>query len=378
MMPKILSSSVSLLMFLCLLQAMGCQDSDLMVKQSEPVEEPTDQMDNPPKVVIDEPQFDFGAMEVGGKGSHEFVIRNDGTSTLTLKKDRSTCKCTIADFDELEVPPGESTTVRLDWEAKVLDTSFSQAAYIKTNDPLREEIELRVTGRVDQEFDVTPAGMWSLGEMAADKPTEFSGRVTSNVVEQLTYIGFECGNPLVKVEFTPLTAEELRDLGVKQGFAIKGRVEPGSPIGQFSETVTVKLESQGQEKFAILGLQGYYSGPMQIVGPLGWKASEMMMVLGRFSAREGKKVTLSLFVRDNSGPPIEIVELNCNPSFVKVDLVKDEKFKADNRERYELTIEIPAGSPSVAHEKENMGKILIKTNNSLVQEMSISLNMISY
>ncbi|MEZ5950602.1 MAG: hypothetical protein R3C12_15580 [Planctomycetaceae bacterium] len=72
------------------------------------------------------------------------------------------------------------------------------------------------------------------------------------------------------------------------------------------------------------------------------------------------------------------MELNCNPSFVKVDLVKDEKFKADNRERYELTIEIPAGSPSVAHEKENMGKILIKTNNSLVQEMSISLNMISY
>lgn len=363
---------------LLLLLAAGCQNDDLKVSQSSTAAATPGDPDKLPKAVVDEPTHDFGAMEVGKKDSHEFIIRNEGKGVLKLKKERSTCKCTMADFEEAEVAPGESTVIRLEWEAKVLETMFSQAAYISTNDPDMDEIELRVTGRVDQDFDISPSGSWALGELSGDQPVEFTGRITSNVIKKLEFVSHECESPLVQIEFTKMDEEKLKELGAKQGYEITGKLEPGVPIGPFSEKVMMKFQGDGEEKFAIFGLEGYRSGPMQIVGPFGWSAAEMMMVLGRFPAASGKKVTLSVFLRDNPGPALEIVELKCNPDFVKVDLVKDEKFQAENRERYVLTIEVPPGSPSVAHEKNDMGKVHIKTNNPKVEEIKINLNMISY
>ncbi len=363
---------------LLLLLVVGCQNDDLKVSQSAAATTAPEDAENLPKAVIDEPQHDFGAMEVGRRDSHEFVIRNEGKGVLKLKKERSTCKCTMADFEEAEVAPGESTVIRLEWEAKVLEQTFSQAAYISTNDPDMDEIELRVVGRIDQDFDITPSGSWALGELSGDQPVEFNGRITSNVIKQLEFISHECDNPLVQIELTKMDDEKLQELGAKQGYEITGKLEPGVPIGPLSEKVMMKFRADGEEKFAIFGLEGYRSGPMQIVGPFGWSAAEMMMVLGRFPAANGKKVALSIFLRDNPGPALEIVELKCNPDFVKVDLVRDEKFQAENRERYVLTIEVPPGAPSVAHEKNDMGKIHIKTNNPKVEEIKINLNMISY
>jgi len=379
MLRKKLCSNFPLLLLACLWGVLpGCQGDLAVSSDTEKPNEKLEIVGEPPKVVVDEPEYNFGSMEVEQTLTHEFVVKNEGPGLLKLKKDRSTCKCTMSEFEETELAAGESTTIRLEWIAKAIDPAFSQAAFIKTNDPEKEELELRIFGRVDQTFDVTPAGSWTLGEMNSKNETEFSGSISSRVIDDFSVKRIGINNPLVSLEARPLTPEELQEKEAKHGYHLAGKVAPGSSIGSFRDSVEVVLDVKGEEKIATLNLEGYYAGPMQILGPTGWIASDMTMMLGRFPASEGKKVNLSIFLRDNTGPPLKATSITCEPQFLKADFQQDEKFQATNRERYNLTIEVPAGSPPLVYEKPDYATITIETDNPLVRKMVVQVTMIAY
>src|SRR2546430_284888 len=88
-----------------------------------------------PKVEIKEQHFDFGSMQRGTRKSHEFEIRNVGNAPLTLKSRGTTCKCTVSKVPDETVPPGGTTSIRLQWTAKSDSGPFRQTATIETNDP---------------------------------------------------------------------------------------------------------------------------------------------------------------------------------------------------------------------------------------------------
>lgn len=358
----------------------GCGGDLPVSEEAEQKSEELEIVGDPPKLIIEESEHNFGSMEVGQTLEHEFVIRNEGEGVLKLKKDRSTCKCTMAEFEEVDVEPGDSYKVKLSWIAKALDPAFSQAAYIKTNDPDNKEIELRVVGRVDETFDVSPTGVWALGSMDREGETKFSGTISSRVLEDFEVTGHKVDNEFVEVNYEKMSDEELAETGAKIGYKINGSVKPGSPLGRFHEyvEVNVKIDGEEEEKVAPFEIEGYYAGPMQIVGPAGWVASDMLLMLGRFSADKGKEVTLSIFLRDNEGEPLQIESLEADPDIFEISLVQDKNFEGKNRERYELTIAVPPGSPSVVHEKYDPATISIKTNSPLVNEMFIRVVMVTY
>jgi len=358
--------------------AAGCNDDLPVTEEPETTSNELEVVGDPPKVVVEEEQYDFGSMEVGQTLDHEFVVRNDGEGVLKMKKDRSTCKCTMAEFEEVEVAPGDSYKIKLSWIAKALDPSFSQAAYIKTNDPEKKEIELRVVGRVDETFDIAPSGVWALGAMNREDATEFTGTISSRILDNFEVTGYKAGSEFVEVDYQKMTAEQLEENGAKVGYEIQGKVKPGAPLGRFNDKVEMTVDVGDEEKVAVFEVEGYYAGPMQVVGPSGWVASEMLLMLGRFSAAEGKEITLSIFLRDNDGEPLEITEVESDPEVFDVTLKHDTEFKANNRERYELTIAVPPGSTSVAREKYDPATISIKTNSPLVNEMFIRVIMVSY
>ncbi len=331
-----------------------------------------------PSVVVDEPIHDFGNMEIGQTLKHEFTIRNEGEGVLKLVKDRSTCKCTMADFEEREVAPGESTSITLEWIGKVEDPAFSQAAYIKTNDPENEEISLTVTGRVDATWEITPFGVWNLGELSREKPTPFNGSISSRVIGDFEVVKATSDSELVTVSVEPMTEEQLKEKLAKGGYNIQGEVAPGAPIGEFVAHVTLDLLVDGKDEVTTFELQAYHSGPVQILGPSGWQASNMLLVLGRFDKQEGKSVNLSMFVRDNNGAPINVTNVEADPEFIEFEMSKDEKFQAENRERYKIQITVPPDSPSMNRDRINSGKIIVTTDNELVPKMIFNVHGLSY
>jgi len=383
MFQKQIITVVHLLMLPAFFFISGCQD-DLPVKEQAEAKSEIDL--NPsgpaPRAVIVDGIYDFGSMEVGQTLRHTFTIRNDGKGLLKLKYDRSTCKCTMAELKKNELAPGESTTAELEWVGKVLDPNFSHAAYLKTNDPKNEEIALTVAGRVDSSYNITPAGVWYLGEMNRGEPTEFSGKISSRVREDFNLKEVVCKNPLVSVQLTPMDKKQLEEEGAKKGYLINGQVAPGSPLGVFSEKVEMAflISEKGKEEVrpATITVEGYYSGPFKLIGPPGWVSSKMTMNFRTFSAEKGKKAKISMYVKDNKGPLIEIKEVLSTPDFLKVTLQKDEKFQEKGRERYDLIIEVPPGAPPSQFYKGNPATIKVVTNNPIVGTMNIRVQMVSF
>ncbi|TWT60393.1 hypothetical protein Pan54_11070 [Rubinisphaera italica] len=370
------SSVIVCIMGLLFLVSSGCEEK---IEVAEPKKEIQIDLTGPqPKVVLEEPLYEFGNMEVGETLRHDFVIHNDGEGTLTLVKDRSTCKCTMADFEERDVPPGESTTITLEWIGKAEDPNFSQAAYIKTNDNTAKEIALTVAGRVDKTFEITPAGIWNLGELNRDKPTSFSGKITSRVLDDFVFKDSETSNPLVSVKVIPMTPEQLKEDDVKAGYLIQGEVQPNSSIGEFEASVTLKGMAKGEEQSGFFSINGFYSGPIQIVGPAGWKATEMLLVMGRMEKEEGKTVNLSMFLRDNENGPVEVLDVKAEPDFFTFEMTKDENFKAENRERYKMKISVKPDSPPLNFDRDNPARLEVTTNNPLIGKMNFKIHILSY
>ncbi len=383
MFQKQIITVVHLLMLPAFFFISGCQD-DLPVKEQAEAKSDLDLKPSglAPQVVIVDGIYDFGSMEVGQTLKHTFTIRNDGKGLLKMKYDRSTCKCTMAELKNRELAPGESTTVELEWVGKAVDPNFSQAAYLKTNDPKNEEIALTIAGRVDSSYEITPTGVWYLGEMDRDEPTEFSGKISSRVREDFNLKKVGCKNSLVSVQLTPMDKKQLEEDGAKKGYLINGKVAPGSPLGVFSEKVEMEflINEKGKEEVrpATITVEGYYSGPFKLIGPPGWVSSKMTMNFSTFSAEKGKKAKISMYVKDNKGPVIEIKEVVSTPDFLKVTLQKDEKFQEKGRERYNLIIEVPPGATPSQFYKGNPATIKVVTNNPIVGTMNIRVQMVSF
>jgi hypothetical protein len=141
----------------------------------------------PPVAVIDSDVHDFGVMEASKNGTHDFVISNDGESELELTGGGTTCKCTLSKISKRKIPPGESSTVTVDWKGKNNAGEFRHTATILTNDGHNPKIVLTIEGRMTGIFRSSPQELTfsrvSAGESVVgnvklfsyvDKPLEIS------------------------------------------------------------------------------------------------------------------------------------------------------------------------------------------------------------
>ena len=62
-----------------------------------------------PKIVCDEPVYDFGEIANHNVVEHEYVIRNAGTLSLEIRSVRASCGCTAASSASAASGVGAST-----------------------------------------------------------------------------------------------------------------------------------------------------------------------------------------------------------------------------------------------------------------------------
>jgi len=109
-----------------------------------------------PRIFVEQPHYDFGTMQRGTTKSHEFVIKNTGHAPLKIRNGGTTCKCTLSKVADESIPPGGSTTVKLEWTAKADGGPFRQSATVLTNDPTQSQVELLVDGQILAQSNVEP------------------------------------------------------------------------------------------------------------------------------------------------------------------------------------------------------------------------------
>src|SRR6187401_2051670 len=131
-----------------------------------------------PRVTVDGGEVhDFGTMDHGSTGKHDFVFRSVGTKPLVIKMGETTCKCTaaaaggkpLAKGEKITILPGDSFKVTLDWVIKQASPDFSQSAEFETTDPRRSIVRLLIHGKTVNAIEFSPSTL-EISGVTADEP----------------------------------------------------------------------------------------------------------------------------------------------------------------------------------------------------------------
>jgi hypothetical protein len=335
---------------------------------------PTD--GNVARLVVEEPNFNFGQMQLGRKKSHEFVLKNVGAAPLTLRVGQTSCKCTIGDVTQGPIAPGGSGVVRLEWTARGGNGPFRQTATIHTNDPLNSEVQLSVEGEVTEAQGIEPS------ELAFDTITVGDQKsavvhVMAMLQDNLTVTDPQLSDETTRdkfdVQIEPVDKASLPNPAAKSGMKITLTAKPGLPVGRFNQWLAVKTNLEDDEHLEI-PVSGRIVGDISVHG-IGWSEEQGVLILGSVKSSEGRKQTLNIVVRGEGAADVKFEVQSCDPPELKVKIGEARKLK-DALVHVPLEIEIPPGTrPMVRTEtaQGEAGRIVLATTHAKIKELALSV-----
>ncbi len=367
-------------------------------KPPPPPESDTEKLPRPaptgpyPKAVCDEPKYNFGTMKMFEKGSHEYVVRNEGEAPLHLQVGETTCQCTIANKDRVIIPPGESNAVELSWEVKNPKLLFEHQATIHTNDPESPVIILHVDGIVGRDMVFYPEGVWDLGKFGHEEDINFVGYCYSDNHDSFEVTRAESANGLIKFVVTPLTQEELIKVQTdqmssvqspttvtaghnpsppKSGYRLTIVANGELPVGELSEPIRIETNVKGAFPHESK-VTGTKTGPLDFfaVPPTTWHRKNMMVSAGIVDSAKGRELKLLVFVRDLE-EEFRISDVRCEPSWIKVKLTDGDL--SQKTQKFRLRITIPSGSPDSVRTPTQPGYIRFRTNHPGAKEVELKI-----
>lgn len=101
-----------------------------------------------PIITFNETSHDFGTIQKGGDGTHNFNFTNDGTEPLLLSNVRSSCGCTVPQWPREPIAPNTTATIAVKYDTKRIG-SFSKSITVTSNGS-EQPIILRIKGKVEQ------------------------------------------------------------------------------------------------------------------------------------------------------------------------------------------------------------------------------------
>lgn len=347
-----------------------------------PQEKPVVSKSGPwPKAVADETEFNFGRTAVGQKGSHDFVIRNEGDAPLVLKTGKKTCQCTVGSLDQEEIPPGGTATVHLAWEPVAQAEEFGKGAEILTNDPENEAIFFQINGAVVPVVITHPDRIWPVDELLESGPTQLFTKVLSPLTEQFAITKIESENPQFQVEVEAITDQSvLEENRALSGYWIKTTISPDVPVGVFSNPVRLHTDlsdPKGGEPFVVSALvTGQRRGPFRILGPR-WIENRSAITMGQFASQEGRQVVLTVIPRDAPADGLRLTEVKADPKDLVVKLESNGN-AGSSVPRYTLTLDYPPGAPRVTFTDEAPGYIELYTNHATAPVVKLQVMLSTY
>lgn len=367
-------------------------DQPIIVSGKEPATRIEDEPDFPvpsktgphPKTTFEESKYYFGTRPRFSKGSHKFIVTNNGEADLKLKTGRTTCQCTGAEIGQKTVAPGESTTIELSWEIKQKGPGFHHSAQIHTNDPANPTQTLAVEGIIGVDVAVWPEGRWSLGSMSVDGQATQEAYVYSQISENMEVTKVTSGLPGLTFQIDQMTEDEF---GIVEGILVDEATlppdphgdneEPQTPVlkaaaritvntdnripaGQFSIPVTIHTNLEKTPTLTAT-ISGVRPGPYQFFPLPGtsYRHSSMLIAAGEISSAKEHEAGLLLICR-GLDEELKLNEVVAEPSWLKVEL-EPAPGDGDVR-RYRLMLKFPAGLPAMVRTSASPAILTLRTN----------------
>ncbi len=328
-----------------------------------------------PRVEVDEPIHEFGVMDSRAEGSHEFTIRNTGDAPLELRVLSTTCACTIGELKEKTVPPGSSTTARLDWHADSEFGPYEETAMLETNDPETPRVVLTVKGEFRAALQPEPPEI-TFSRIAAGEPASATVHLYRFLPEEVEIVDVGFHNPPTadrfQVDIEPMPAEQVAEKDdAFGGYLVHVTVKPGLPLGAFQQRIRLHTSLEGKREL-VIPVRGMVASDISVFGR-DWNAELSVLRMGMVNAAQGGRRTLNLVV---SGPLHDAVTFGVkevDPGFLTVSFGEPRRL-GDRATQIPVTIEVPKGAAPLSRlgtEVAPLGQVLLETNHPDAKEVVI-------
>ncbi|MEC9094399.1 MAG: DUF1573 domain-containing protein [Planctomycetota bacterium] len=337
----------------------------------------------PIAVVQGETVHNFGSLEKGELGSHDFVFKNEGTGPLTLTLTNTSCKCTLSELKgkKKKIMPGESFPVNLKWKSENYAKKFRQSATIETNDPARRIVTLYVEGVFLQPIRPEPANIVFSNTTPSQESVSrirVYGYKWSDVEIQKLEFTDENSREYFSVQSSPLPPEELKkEVNSQCGFLIEVQTKKGLPLGPLRQTLKITTNKEVLD----IPISGRVTGEF-IISLVGSKytfdETKNQIRFGKLSGATDVSVDLVLSSGRKFSENIKI-SMNENetyPSSKHINVeIQYEKFRRIGRlYQYPLRVTIPHDCPNVemlGPNEQNLGRFVIHTTHPTEKSIEI-------
>lgn len=312
-----------------------------------------------PRVVGADEEFDFGVMEIGDQGSHEFVVRNDGDADLTLELGSSTCKCTLASLGQAIVAPGEETKIKLEWHIDEYQPHFRQGVRIRTNDPQTPAFGLGILGRVCQQMQVEPLLAY-FREVPRRSSATLDFTLYSQVFEDVKIEKVESTHPDVTVELLPSTDKLRPELNSLFTRRLLLHYQADNQPGAFHGTIRVHFSASAPGVKQLRSpFEFHFTG--EKVGDItmhGRALTGKVLNFGPVSGARGAVEKAYLHIRGQGDAAVELIE--AAPAFLQVRVLPAQRL-SETMIRFPIEVTVPKGTPEASTSAGNLGEIRLRT-----------------
>lgn len=337
-----------------------------------------------PKVVIEREDFDFGRIEVGDQYEQSFTIRNDGEAELEISQGDTTCECTVGRIQNNRIPPHQSAQFTLRWNPKTPSDPEEKGAEIRTNDPENKSVHLRIFGAAYRRFVLQPEREWTVGEVSDSGANQVTGHIFSPLLDRLEVQRLEFNPNLMSVAVEPVDVAEQTESRARSGLAFVVRLPTKGPLGEFSLPLGIVLDVPDRlRKGGVAGptrvdlqVTGRRQGPLRLLGQ-DFLPREGVLSLGSFDSSQGRRVNLSLIVRDPPPNGLELLSIESDPNQLHAELSDGEPAAGGTR-KYRLQISYPPGAPRISRRDADPGRMILKTNHPDAAEFHLKVHLTAF
>lgn len=108
-----------------------------------------DNSQNAGKVEWLDRQISTGSVSFGQPVSREFRVKNISNENLMILQVKSTCHCTVAEWDRKAIEPGQTGLIRVTYDSQK-EGDFYRIVSVSTNFDSMQSVPLALVGKVDK------------------------------------------------------------------------------------------------------------------------------------------------------------------------------------------------------------------------------------
>ncbi|MEE2641838.1 MAG: DUF1573 domain-containing protein [Planctomycetota bacterium] len=325
----------------------------------------------------------FGSLDKGQKGSHDFVVKNEGTGPLTITLTNTSCKCTLSELrgKKKTVMPGQSFPINLTWKSEDYAKKFRQSATIETNDPARRIIVLYVEGVFLQPIRPEPANIvfsnTTPSQESVSRIKLYGYKFDDVEIEKFEFTD-EKSREFFEASATPLSKEDLaREVNSLCGYLIEVKTKKGLPLGPLRQTLKITTNKEVME----IPISGRVTGEF-VISLVGSKYSfneeKNQIRFGKLGGESDVSVDLVLSTGRKFADAIKISmdskETYPSSDHIRVDIQYDKFRRIGRLYQYPIRVTIPRDCPNVellGPLEQNLGRFVIHTTHPTEKKIEI-------